>query len=214
MTYQTVEITKPEISYPLPNDHQQLMNIFYEHWNVLANQAREHNKELAAKNGGEDAGKPEGLLRDPTQDEIATVMPPKVIAAVILGNMHYQVGNGGWAQYDGNGYSAAIGGVQKLFEGAEKVGIENAGKILEIIKEFRQRKAAADEGDSSERFGRFRYDDEEDEAEEESYETYDDLCTRYYDIEGEVVMQAMLDRFDEIVGYSFMADLSLKGPCF
>jgi hypothetical protein len=206
MAYPTVEITKPEITYPLPTDHQALMDIFYNHWNKHSLQVRENNKKINPNADEIFVSREEGMMRSPTQDEIASVMPPKVVAAVILGNMHYQVGNGGWLQYDDNGYSAAIGGVQKLFEGAVKVGIENADKILQIIIEFRQRKENI-ENDVSNRWSSRFYEEEDDD--EENFENYEDLCNRYYEIEGDVVCQAILDRFDEVVGYSFMEDLTL-----
>jgi hypothetical protein len=37
-------------------------------------------------------------------------------ACVIVGNMNYQVENGGWGQWDGNGYSVTLGELKNLFE--------------------------------------------------------------------------------------------------
>jgi hypothetical protein len=139
----------------------------------------------------------EGMMRGPRQSEIAAVMPPKVNAAVILGNMHYQIGNGGWAQYDDNGYSQSVDAARALYQGAVDVGIEDADKVVALIDEFKKRRSDAQPG-----FGR-DYDYESDEDEDDIL--YDDLDTRYYAIEGGALMQAMLDRFEDITAYAFLA---------
>lgn len=197
MNLQTIEITQPELPDVLPTEHQKLMDIFYNHWQALSAKVRENN--AALQEGCCDTfvnPEVEGMMRSPTQAEIAAVMPPKVNAAVILGNMHYQIGNGGWAQYDGNGYSDSVDAARALYEGAANVGIENADKVIELIDQFKKRK-----GESEQPGGYYGDDDEYD----DDGDIYDDLDTRYYDIEGEKLMQEMLDRFEEITAYSFMA---------
>ena len=197
MNLPTIEITQPELPATLPTEHQKLMNLFYGHWQTLSAEVRKNNADL--QEGCCDVfvnPNVEGMLRGPSQSEIAAVMPAKVNAAVILGNMHYQIGNGGWAQYDGNGYSESVDAARALYEGAAKVGIENADRVVELIDEFKKRK-----GESEQPGGYYGDDDDND----GDGDIYDDLDTRYYDIEGEPLMQAMLDRFEEITAYSFMA---------
>lgn len=186
MNYPVITIPQPALPAVLPTEHQALMNIFYNFWQELAGKAREHNKE------NEDS---QNYLREPHQAEIAAVMPPKVNAAVILGNMHYQIGNGGWNQYDGNGYSSSVDAARNLYEGAANIGIEGASKVVELIDEFKKRKNEADMP------GGYWGDEDED----CDGDIYDDLDTQYYDIEGEKLMQEMLDRFEEITAFSFMA---------
>jgi len=116
MNLPTIEITQPELPDPLPTDHQGLMNVFYDHWQALSAKVRESN--AALQEGCCDVfvnPNVDGMMRGPRQAEIAAVMPPKVNAAVILGNMHYQIGNGGWAQYDHNGYSQSVDAARALY---------------------------------------------------------------------------------------------------
>ena len=196
MNLPTIEITQPELPSPLPTEHQALMNVFYDHWKTLSAKVRENN--AALQEGCCDIfvnPHVEGMMRGPHQSEIAAVMPPKVNAAVILGNMHYQIGNGGWAQYDGNGYSNSVDAARALYEGAANVGIDDADKVVALIDEFKKRKG------ESEQPGGYYGDDDDD---YDDGDIYDDLDTRYYEIEGEALMQSMLDRFEEITSYSFM----------
>ena len=90
---------------------------------------------------------------------------------------------------------ASVDAARALYEGAAKVGIENADRVVELIDEFKKRK-----GESEQPGGYYGDDDDDGDG-----DIYDDLDTRYYDIEGEPLMQAMLDRFEEITAYSFMA---------
>jgi len=199
MNLQTIEITQPELPDVLPTEHQKLMDIFYNHWQALSAKVRENN--AALQEGCCDTfvnPDVEGMMRSPTQAEIAAVMPPKVNAAVILGNMHYQIGNGGWAQYDGNGYSESIDAARALYEGAVNVGIESADKVLELIDEFKKRKGEADPKNGQ------RWLEAEDEDLDE-YDIYDDLDNRYYALPGEGIMQVILDRFEDVTGYAFMS---------
>ena len=197
MNLPTIEITQPELPAVLPTEHQKLMDVFYNHWQALSAKVRENN--AALQEGCCDTfvnPNVKGMMRGPHQSEIAAVMPPKVNAAVILGNMHYQIGNGGWAQYDDNGYSDSVDAARSLYEGAVNVGIEGADKVLELIDEFKQRKADASRSDGY-------YGDEYDD--EDEGDIYDDLDTRYYALEGEKLMQTILDRFDDVTSYAFMA---------
>lgn len=198
MNLPTIEIPNPTLPDVLPTDHQELMNLFYSHWQALSDEVRKNNSAL--QEGCCDVfvnPNVEGMMRGPNQSEIAAVMPPKVNAAVILGNMHYQIGNGGWSQYDGNGYSDSVDAARALYEGAANVGIENADKVVKLIDEFKKRRS---DGEPS-----FGIDYDSDDDTDDNFDIYDDLDTSYYEIEGESLMQAMLDRFEEITAYSFMA---------
>lgn len=180
--YKTLDIEAPVMPSPLPTAHQDLMNIFYNAWQA-------HSAKVTAAN--EAAG--EYTYRSARQEEIAALMPPKVLAAVILGNHNYQVGNGGWSQYDYNGYSASVDRLEMLYRGAAHIGIEHAKEILEMIEEFVKIKSSL-------------RDDEYEEGEEYS-DPYDALCTRFYALDTEVVMQNILDRFDEVIGYALTGPL-------
>lgn len=208
MELKTIDIPAPTLPEQLPTDHQALMNCFYDHWQALSADVRTQNVDTLtrAKAAGVDTSNaPWGidletymLIREPRQAEIAKVFPPKINAAVIMGNMHYQIGNGGWLQWDDNGYSASLEALITLYSGAKDVGIADADKVLALLKEFRQRKSD-DQGPRPTLF------DGDEEYEDDSFDNFDDMCNRYYAIESETLMQAMLDRFDEVVASGFMA---------
>lgn len=216
MNIPTIELAKPTISYPLPNDHQTLMDLFYGYWQAAAAQTREHNEAVSKQAKADGVEVSYGLIgvdtdkyafrREPRQAEIAALFPPKVNAAVILGNMNGQIENGGWSQYRDNGYSASIEAALTLYKGAADAGIEKADLVVAMIEEFIQR-SSDDDSMMREYDGRSRrYFSDDEEQEEPELDRLDDLCTRYYAIEDRgALMQAMLDRFDEIVAGAFMA---------
>ncbi len=191
MSYPTVEITTPALPEVLPTDHQDLMNLFYNHWQALSAEVTAHNDAQTDRSGA-------AFMRDPNQGEIASVFPTKVNMAVILGNHHYQVGNGGWMQWDDNGYSASVDALYNLYEAAEKAGIEDAGKVVDMINEFRVIK-------SDEQSYRDNCSAEEEVDHEFQGSPYDNLDTRYYAIDGQKLMQEMLDQFDTLIGNVMLA---------
>lgn len=196
MDRQTIAIPQPELPNPLPTDLQKLMDCFYTPWKALSAEVRKQNEALG-----------DALLREPYREEMARVMPPKVNAAVILGNHSYQVHNGGWRQWDDNGYSDCVHGLRALYEGAASVGIEHAQTLVELIDAFIRRKQDAEEGSDASRFGQ-RFGDDEDDGDDGDHvegADYDDLDTRLYDLPMSEIMQTVLDRFDEVVGYAFMS---------
>ncbi|MEW5859799.1 MAG: hypothetical protein AB1861_20840 [Cyanobacteriota bacterium] len=87
-------------------------------------------------------------------------------AAVILGNLNYQVENGGFLQWHCNGYS---GQVDKLHEYLEAIATPASEEVAEMINEFQIITANLD-GD----------DEEEDSP-------YDHLDSRYYQINGQLL---------------------------
>jgi hypothetical protein len=213
MDFATIAIPAPTLPNPLPTDHQALMDHFYTTWQDLAAKVREHNRAVQerAKTDGVDVSSAPfdvdmdkyDFLREPRQAEIAAVMPHKVNAAVILGNTNYQIGNGGFSQLHDNGYTASLGAVITLYKGAADLGIADADKVLAILEEFAKR-LEADEKSSAPAFG-YAFGSGEDE-EEELRDSFDDLDTRYYAIENiEPMMQAILDRFEEVAMGAFMA---------
>lgn len=208
MDFATLAIPAPTLPNPLPTDHQKLMNTFYDFWQGLSAQVREHNKavqERANTDGVDVSSAPFGVdmetydfLREPRQAEIAAVMPHKVNAAVILGNMNYQVNNGGWAQYLDNRYAESLGATASLFKGAADIGIPDADKVLAILEDFGRR---LEDREKTTSFG--SGDDDYDDGDSDPF---GDLDTRYYAIEDhELLMQAILDRFDDVVAGAFMA---------
>jgi len=202
MKYETLPIAEPALPTPLPTDHQSLMNIFYNHWQAHSAAVRDHNKaidpdsdEIFVRAGAE------GMMRSANQEEIAAVMPPIVNAAVVLGNHNYQIGNGGWLQWDGNGYSASIDMLEGIYNGAVKFGIEGAEEVLEMIQAFRKRK---EDEDRDSRYGYHNsYSDEDDDEKEDGLYT-DDLDTQYYAKDREPMIQKILDNFHEIAGMALM----------
>lgn len=200
MQLSTVTITPPVLPAVLPDDQQGLMNLFYNHWQALSKQVRENNAALSE--GCDDLWvNPTipGMMRAPLQSEIASVMPHKVNAAVILGNSNYQITNGGFFQFDDNGYSQSVEALLTLYKGAEIVGIDGASEMVEMISEFIQRKA-----DDDAPRGMLTNDDD-DEFEDDSFDNFDDLNKRYYAKDREPIMQALLDRFEEVTAPAFMA---------
>ena len=114
-----MENSKPALARPvlgeLPTDHQELMNIFYDHWQAENARVAPHVF---------------------NQIECGRVMPEKVNVAVCLGNMNSQVGNGGFTQYHGNGYDGPAELIRELYEAAARLGIENADRAAAIVEEF------------------------------------------------------------------------------
>lgn len=204
MELPTVEIAKPELPSPLPTAHQDLMNLFYGHYQALAAKVRDNNRAL--HEGCDEifvAPSIPGMMRSPRQSEIAQVMPSKVNAAVLLGNLNYQVENGGFRQHADNGYIESVDAIITLFEGAVKVGVDSAKDVLDIVQAYAKRARDGEGGSDAYRFGRLFANDDEEDA--EPAQAFGDLDERYYDLPTETIMQAVLDRFDEIVAHSFMA---------
>lgn len=195
----TVAITQPTLPSPLPTEWQGLVDCFYNHFQALTAQVRENNAALSE--GCNDVwiapGIP-GMMRGPRQDEIAAVMPAKVNAAVVLANANYQVCNGGFSQYVCNGYHAGVPSVIQLLTGAVTLGVPQAADALAIFEEFSARLAAEER--NSPPLGHFQ--DDEDEMDEDG-DSYDDLDTRYYKLDGDKLGQDVLDRFDDILTASF-----------
>lgn len=203
MSRETLPIAVPVLPSPLPTNQQSLMNIFYNHWQAHSQMVRDHNKsldedsdEIFVKQGVE------GMMRSANQEEIANVMPPIINAAVILGNHNYQIGNGGWSQWDGNGYSASIDMLEGIYSGAVKFGIEGADEVLEMIQTFRKRKDDEESGSRYSRHNCFNDDDDFDE-DDDGMET-EDLDARFYEKDREPMMQQILDNFQEIAGMALM----------
>lgn len=190
--FPTIAIPQPTLPSPLPTAWQELMDCFYVHWQSLSTQVRANNAALAE--GCDDVFvniRIPGMLRSPHQDEIAAVMPPKVNAAVVLGNWNYQIFNGGHSQWDDNGYSAGAPNVAQLLTGAVALRIADAKEALDIVETFMARK---------EQMERDRSMELEDDVEGNPY---DDLDTRLYAIDTETLGQAVLDRFEDILAASF-----------
>lgn len=204
MKLSTIEITAPVLPTVLPTDQQALMNLFYNHWQALSKQVSDNNAALSQNCSDVSVNYSiPGMLRAPLQSEIAAVMPPKVNAAVILGNFNYQTTNGGFGQYDDNGYSASVDALRTLYKGAYVVGIEGAGEVFEMIEEFIQRKA----DDNAPRDMLVERDDDgnEVEYEDDSFDNFDDLNKRYYAKDREPLMQEILNQFYEVTAAGFMA---------
>jgi hypothetical protein len=188
-----IEMTKPEVPNPLPTDHQALMDCMYKPWQALGAKVRERNQAAG-----------DAVVREPTREEMMSVMPPKIVAAVILGNHSYQVHNGGWMQWHDNRYSDNVEGLRAIYEGAAAIGIDHAETIVKLIDEFIDRTNAAEGGSEARRFGRL-FGDDEDHDDFDNRPLYDDLDTRLYDLPMNEIMQEVLDRFDEVVGHAFVA---------
>lgn len=198
MNMPTVAITQPRLPAVLPTDTQGLMDVFHGFWQTLSAQVAANNKAIDDRccDVFVVAGAP-GMMRGPTQAEIAAVMPAKVNAAVMLGNMNYQIGNGGLSQYLDNGYATAVPQLIAMFEAANALGVRDAGHVANILTEFAKRRDAQDARPSYER-GYFASNDED------QFGIYSDLDDRYYEIDGERVMQDLLDRFERVMDMCFV----------
>lgn len=166
------------------------MDIFYDLWRSLSAKVDENNASRGEGIGTADNW-PIVLLRQPHQEEIAGVMPAKVNAAVMLGNMHYQICNGGWEQWHGNRYSYAAPALLQLLDGAAALGIEHAADVAGMMRIFLQRLNGVDHEFDEDDGNRGRRDG--------------DLCERYYDLDGEKLCQDILDRFEDCALQNFGA---------
>ncbi len=96
--------------------------------------------------------------------------------AVFTGNFNYQVCNGGFGQWDGNGYASSevIGYLQRLLK---RIDTENSLKVLALLERFRRaRETFKDYG-------------EDDEAHEDYVDKLDDLDTAFYAINDQFLVE-------------------------
>ena len=193
MDLPTVAITAPDLPSPLPTLQQSLMDLFYAHWLALTKKVRENNAALCE--GCCDVfvnPNVPGMLRPPVLSEVAAVFPEKVYAAVILGNLNYQVENGGIMQWNDNEHSARVEDLRALFRDARTLGVEHAGTMLAILDDFVQRKA--DDEAPRESILCTGDDGMPCEIDDNSFDDYRDLTARFHELPMLTLMQGMLDR--------------------
>lgn len=129
------------------------MDNCYDRW-------QQHNRDI--KDGG---------LKWSYNDFIDQLTPYEK-TAVILGNLNYQVENGGFMQWDDNGYSDYYDDIYDFIESTDFV---DKDKLIDLVDEFQSIKDSIDKLDS--------YDDFYTEDCETRYRSMNNLDSRYYDIE-------------------------------
>ena len=79
------------------------------------------------------------LNKNLTRKEACKHFGPTWIAAVIMGNFHYQINNGGVMQWADNGYmSEDLYELHTLFQKSAIFGISDSEKILDILKKINE----------------------------------------------------------------------------
>jgi hypothetical protein len=117
-------------------------------------------------------------------------------AAVQLGNMNYQVENGGWSQWDMNGYSEDIDDLIEYCKKGIAMKIKHFDKLLEILKDVKM----ILENMKIHEENRESLDDDEYYDGEEEYESLSRLDDKYYEIDQTELIESFdefLKRFDE-----------------
>lgn len=187
MTNTAIDLPAPVLPNPLPAGQQDLMDLFYGYWREACDKIQTYNEKQS---------KAENYINKPVQDEIIAIFPSKVNIAVILGNFNYQVNNGGFMQWDDNGYSRHISKLKNLFLGAKSIKIENADAVLVLLEEFEEIKNGSKE---PVRFTNYGPDGDE-EFEEEVHGDFSGLDTIYYAIPNvEEMMQEILDKYEQVL---------------
>lgn len=70
-------------------------------------------------------------------DVIDNFFTEKHKAAIQLGNMNYQVNNGGWSQWHSNGYSEDMDDLIEIFKKGSALGINHFNTLLNILENIR-----------------------------------------------------------------------------
>jgi hypothetical protein len=98
--------------------HQQMMDKAYELWNDC-----EESKKLSYED-----------FLSKVNDELGK----EFVYAVMTGNMNYQVENGGWQQWDDNGYSCTLGDITEFFDKEFFEDVPEAKQLLKILDDFEE----------------------------------------------------------------------------
>lgn len=129
---------------------------------------------------------------------------PKHKVAVQLGNMNYQVCNGGWSQWHGNGYSEDLEDIIELVKKGVALKIKHFDSLLNILTNINNLGNPEDYNDTEEHTCfecggtgvTTYYDDDDNECEEVCSECGGD-GTWEEDIDGEEVYNEMLSEYDD-----------------
>lgn len=167
----------------LPTEWEALMGLFYDEWRAQTDQM---------------AAKPEEERTRFAQADIAALMPAKVNIAVMLGNMNYQVHNGGWAQWSDNGYYVAGDTIAKYLQRAMDLGQTTLAPILEALEAANR---AIYKSRHAEPRGRHYFDDYSEDEDEDENEHWDDaINTQYWNANPQEELEKALANFDAIHG--------------
>ncbi len=136
-----------------------------------------------------------GDLKDKSKKDFLDALDSQQTQATLLGNLNYQVGNGGFSQWVGNGYALSFDHLWKVME---LIPGDAANKVRGMLKEMEPFILKDKDWTKDRGFGwnywredesRDRYDsydeDEEEEYEEETHEGYEmakSLDDKYYAI--------------------------------
>ena len=171
------------IPAPLPTDWQELMNLFYAEWQAQGAAMKERPEE-------------ERVYVD--QAAIAAIMPAKINMAVMLGNMNYQVHNGGWAQWIDNRYYVAGPTIAQYLQRAMDLGQTALKPIIEALDEANK---VARETDGGRDYGNDTGDEDD-----EYYDWDREANTQFWNANPEEELAKALDAFDTIHGLNNYAD--------
>jgi len=115
--------------------------------------------------------------------EFLSHLPQVEKYVVVIGNLNYQVENGGFSQWHGNGYSDSFSLLQAALD---EIGTPTAEAVFDIVKKvmdvFNDRDSDQDDGYYSDGY----YSDGE-EVDEEVYEYLDKLDDKYYSLKKQLL---------------------------
>lgn len=146
-------------------------------------------------------------LKDVSHRELLDTFSPLHRAACILGNMNYQVCNGGWSQWHFNHYSIFMDDLVKLCARGAAQKILNFDKLYEIVLNV---KVLLSDHKVAEQLGYCECDGDEDDEEceycQRQHNEDEDIASlskydeQYYELDDmETTMQEFLNRFEEEV---------------
>lgn len=156
------------------------------HRKDVLNEAEEENDVFQdIMNKAYDRWQKGGDLEGKSSEEFVNALDEKAAMVVRLGNMNYQVGNGGWDQWYGNGFGERDG--EAILAYLEKNAEFSSFDVVRDILEGVMRKKDEHAEDSGEQSW---MDDEEDEWSEPDYDDNPDFSvedTAYYKIDDQFV---------------------------
>lgn len=121
-----------------------------------------------------------------TQERFQDQLGPLERIAVLVGNLNYQVGNGGWSQWDFNGYADAAGA--EVLRILKRVGTPAALEAADIADEVLKLTGKRELSQEARYRGGYAADDDED-ADEAGYAEIErlGLGSRFYEIDDQLI---------------------------
>ena len=124
---------------------------------------------------------------DWSQDDFVSNLPSQAHKdAVVLGNLNYQVGNGGFQQWFDNGYGNRDTSYL-IIELLPKIGTPTALEVQKLLRKARRIQGNIEDAERRRSSG---YGDEEDEYNERIYEQFEPLDDAYYQLDDQFMIDA------------------------